>query len=138
MKIITIIAPCLVIFGCTGSQVSENKEINLFPLPPLEKEATLPLPENIKSFVLDAIPINSHWPDFKITREILEEVLGEWHQVSKEQWLHGYSHVAMEDRTGRLILKEGVSINWMVKPGGLATLGTENGTTVYLAKELIR
>lgn len=138
MKINLIVGSCLLILGCAGSQDSENKEVNLFPLPPLEKETTLPLPEDIKSLVSDPIPINSHWPDFKITLEMLEEVLDEWHQVSKEQWLHGYSHVAMEDRTGRMILKDGETINWIIKPGGLATLVTGNGTKVFLAKELIR
>ena len=118
--------------------VHESPAPKILTLPPLRSKAPLPDPQNISKFVADPIPAKTHSPEYKITREMFEEVLTKWHQVSAEQWQHGYSHVAMEDRTGTFKLKDGTTVQWMVKPGGLATLRMGSGTTVYLAKELIR
>ena len=118
--------------------VHESPAPKILTLPPLRSKAPLPEPQNISKFVADPIPAKTHWPEYRITREIFDEVLTKWHQVSAEQWQYGYSHVAMEDRTGTFKLKDGTTVQWMVKPGGLATLRMGSGTKVYLAKELIR
>jgi hypothetical protein len=118
--------------------MQDSPQPNILTLSPLESEVSLPVPQDIAKFVADPGPAKSHWPDYKITRQMLDEVLTKWHQVSADQWQHGYSHVAMEDRTGTIKLKNGTVVQWMVKPGGLATLTMGRETKVYLAKELIR
>ena len=138
MKIITIIVSCVVVIGCAVRPAQEPPSSQTRTLSPLESKVALPAPLDIARFVADPIPAKSHWPDYKITRQILDEVLTKWHQVSEDQWQHGYSHVAMEDRIGTIKLKDGITVQWMVKPGGLATLEIDNGAKVYLAKELIR
>jgi hypothetical protein len=138
MKIFTTIAACMLIIGCVRSPVPESAAPQILTLSPLESEVSLPVSQDITEFVADPIPAKSHWPDYRITRQMLDEVLTKWHQVSADQWQHGYSHVAMEDRTGTIKLTDGTTVPWMVKPGGLATLTLGAETTVYLAKELIR
>ena len=128
----------MLIVGCAGHPAQESRTPKILKLSPLRSKAVLPESQNISRFVADPIPAQSHWPDYRITRQMLDEVLSKWHQVSVDQWQHGYSHVAMEDRTGTVKLTDGTTVQWMVKPGGLATLETEDGTKVYLAKELIR
>lgn len=51
--------------------------------------------------------------------------------------LSGCGHVAVEDRTRTIILKDRITIQWRVKPGSFAVLSLADGTTFYLVKELI-
>ena len=94
----------------------------------------LPSTPDIAEFKADPVPSRSHWPEYRIDRKVFDRVLTTWHQVSRDQWHHGYSHVAGEDRTGTITLKDGTTIHWMVRPGGLATFSLPNGQTVYLAQ----
>ena len=91
---------------------------------------------DIIEFKADLIPARGHFKDFKVERNDIEEVLRTWYQVSQEHWQHGYSHVAFEDRTGTIKLKDGRTIQWMVRPGGLAKFAFQDGTALYLAREL--
>ena len=100
--------------------------------------ATPPDPEQIVTFSAGPLPSRTHFKTFVVGRRELEEILRSWHQVSKEQWLHGYSHVALEDRTGIVTLRNGTIVKWLVRPGGLAAFTYDQGETVYLAKELTR
>ena len=99
------------------------------------------IPGQIKEFVADlrlARHYSSHFKDFKITQKDIEKILNNYHTVSKAHWLHGYSHLEGEDRTGYLILKNGEKVEWLAKPGGLATLKLANGKMIYLAKDLTK
>jgi hypothetical protein len=92
-------------------------------------------PDEIKEFEADAFKdVTGTFKDFKITRKDLEGVLRDYYVVEKEHWLHGYSHVGLADRTGRIVLKNGKKVEWMVKPGGLAWLKFDDGKKVYLAE----
>lgn len=95
-----------------------------------------PEPGDIADFHADPVPARTHFKTFKVERKDLEDVLRTWHQVSEDHWRHGYHHLAGEDRTGTISLKDGTSIKWMVKPGGLAALTFKGGAILYLAREL--
>lgn len=133
---VLILAASVVAGGCKQEPVSTVPA----PVPGSHAEATAstvrPKPGDIAEFKTDPPPARAHFKDFKVERKDLEDVLRTWHQVSQEHWQHGYSHVAFGDRTGTIKLKDGTTISWMVKPGGLATLAFQNGTKMYLAKEL--
>ena len=98
-----------------------------------------PGPSDISAFSADPIPespFGHHFDNFIIKQADLETVLNDYYAISREHWEHGYSHVLDGRRTGILILKDGIDIKWMVKPGGLATLEFRDGTVTYLAREL--
>ena len=135
----TILALCSVaIMGCAIHTEPDQPSVDAKQSASPVTNVVLPIPGQISGFKADPVPALSHCPGFRIDRNTLSEVLTSWHQVSAEHWRHGYSHVAMEDRTGTLKLKDGSIIHWMVKPGGLAFLSLPDGRTVYLAKELTR
>jgi len=92
--------------------------------------------ENIVEFKANPISKLAHFKDFKIGREDLEDIINTYHRISEEHWRHGYHHVAMNDATGIIILKDGTEVKWMVRPGGLATLTYPDGRIIFLAKEL--
>ena len=97
-----------------------------------------PKSEDIKEFVAYPVPSdspNDYFRDFKVTQEDLATILKDYFQIHEDHWKHGYSHVAFGDRMGHVILKDGNSVTWMVKPGGLAWLEFSSGKRVYLVKE---
>jgi len=122
--------------GCTQNPISTA------PAPLTCSQATVtassacPKPADIIEFKANVISARTHFKDFKVERETMEEILRTWYQVSQEHWLHGYSHVGLEDRIGTIKLKDGTAIRWMVRPGGLAELTFQDRTALYLAKEL--
>jgi len=122
--------------GCTQKPVSTAPA----PAPSPQAHTTFstvrPKADDIIEFKADLIPARAHFQDFKVERDNIEEVLRTWYQVPQEHWQHGYSHVAFGDRTGTIKLKDGTTIRWMVRPGGLAKLAFQDGTAMYLAKEL--
>lgn len=137
---IAIMTAFLLIVGC--GQSSTPAPVFLQKNKPAIS-TTVPQPDNITEFKADPAPpkgvlrtAGTRIGDFKITRKDIENILRTWHQISKSHWEHGYSHVANEDRTGTIKLKNGTTIRWMVRPGGLATVTFENGTKLYLAEEL--
>ena len=98
-----------------------------------------PKPGDIKEFVADlrlGRYSSSHFKNFKITQKDIENILKNYHAIDEAHWRHGYSHMGGEDRTGYLILKNEKKVEWLVRPGGLATLKLHNGKMIYLAKEL--
>ena len=92
--------------------------------------------EDIVEFKADPISKLAHFKDFKIERRDLEDIINTYHQISEEHWRHGYHHIAMNDATGIIILKDGSEVKWMVRPGGLASLTYPDGRIIFLAKEL--
>ena len=137
MKLIVIIlAVSVMAGGCAQKPVSPAPSPMTSPQSETTVSTVRPKPGDIAEFKADPPPFRIHFKDFKVERKDLEEILRTWHQISQEHWQHGYSHVAFGDRTGTIKLKDGTAIRWMVKPGGLAILTFQNGTKMYLAKEL--
>lgn len=75
------------------------------------------------------------FPDFRIDRAGLCEILASYREVTADQWRHQYHHAAFADRTGSVTLHDGRVLTWMARPGGLATLTFPDGAVLYLAKE---
>ena len=97
----------------------------------------LPACSSISEFVADTPPPapSDHFRDFRIDRAALCEIMSSYVVVTRDQWLHRYSHVAFGDRTGTATVERGAVLRWMVRPGGLATLTFPAGEVVYLARE---
>lgn len=100
------------------------------------KKSTPAEAKDIVKFKANSVSPHAHFKGFKIEREDLEDVIKTYHEVTEEHWRHNYHHIAMNDVTGIIILKDGTEIKWMVRPGGLATLTYPDGRIIYLAKEL--
>lgn len=77
---------------------------------------------------------NGYFAKLRVTCPDFLEFLSQADVVSREQWLHNYSHVGDGDRTGRLTLHDGRELRWLVRPGGLAYLEAANGGRVYLVR----
>ena len=136
MKAIRIISLCLLLIGCAGCGRLAQPSSTVRTKAVVHSGSQLPSSQDIVEFKADLVSDRSHWPEYKVDRNVVEDVLRMWHQVSPDHWRHGYSHVAVGDRTGTIKLKDGTTIRWMVKPGGLARLSLPDGNTIYLAKEL--
>jgi len=96
----------------------------------------LPQVENIVEFKAESLSPYAHDKSFMVEKKDLEHIITTYTQISQEHWLHHYHHIAMNDIGGTIVLKDGTEIQWMVRPGGLATLTYPDGYTIYLAKEL--
>ncbi len=135
-RIVLILVISVLAGGCSQDLVSTAPA----PVPEQQAQtvfsAVRPKADDIIEFTTDPVPERGHFRDFKVERNDIEEVLRTWYQVSQEHWQHGYSHVALGDRTGTIKLKDGTTIRWMVRPGGLAELTFQDGTVLYLAREL--
>jgi len=109
-------------------------------VPPALAAPKLPACNSISEFVAHTpSPTPSdHFREFRIDRADLCQILDSYFVVTRDQWLHGYSHVAFGDRAGTATSEDGAVLKWMVRPGGLATIAFPNGEIVYLAKEAPR
>ncbi len=131
-----ILAVSVMAGGCAQNSVSTAPaRIPNSQAGPIDISAR-PKSSDIAEFKANPLSSTTYFKDFKVGRTDLEDILRTWHQVSQEHWQHGYSHVAFGDRTGTIKLKDGTSIKWMVRPGGLASFTFQDGTALYLAKEL--
>jgi len=131
-----ILAVSAVAVGCGQNRVSTAPASVSSGQAEAAVSAVCPKPGDIAEFKPDLVSARTHFKDFKVERKELEDILCTWYRVSQEHWRHGYSHVAFADRTGTIKLKDGTAIRWMVRPGGLAKLTFQDGTALYLAKEL--
>ena len=131
-----ILAVSVLAIGCGQNRVSTAPASVSRGQSEAAVSAVCPKPGDIGEFKPDLVSARTHFKDFKVERKKLEDILLTWYRVSQEHWRHGYSHVAFGDRTGTIKLKDGTAIRWMVRPGGLARLTFQDGTTLYLAKEL--
>jgi hypothetical protein len=96
---------------------------------------SVPAEKDIELFYPDPVRPDVHFKDFKIDKAELVKVLRDYHVIPKQDWKHGYSHVGLEDRTGTIVLRDGTKIQYMVRPGGLATLTFFDGRQLFLASE---
>jgi hypothetical protein len=94
---------------------------------------SVPAGQDIVAFYPDPIRPGVHFKDFKIDNTDLVKILHDYHLIPKQDWIHKYSHVAFEDRTGTIVLRDGKKIQYMVRPGGLASLTFLDGRRLYLA-----
>ncbi len=104
---------------------------------PVSAVALPPSCDSVVSFVADPpqrAP-SDHFRDFTVKQADLCVILSTYYEVTEDQWLHAYHHVAFADRTGTATLKDGAALKWLVRPGGLAKLSQANGVTVFLARE---
>jgi hypothetical protein len=69
----------------------------------------------------------------------LKMIMKDYFVVSKDEWTHNYKHEAEHDSTGSIEWTEDKTKvwEWMVRPGGLATVTDENGITTYLANIIV-
>jgi len=98
-------------------------------------EPKLPGSAAIATFAADPIPPapSEHFKNFRVERADFNKILDAYTTVTRDQWLHSYSHVDLGDRTGTATLKDGTAFKWLVRPGGLATVAFPDGTIIYLA-----
>ena len=98
-------------------------------------EPKLPASAAIAIFTADPVPPapSEHFKEFRVERADFNKILDAYYTVTRDQWLHLYSHVAFGDRTGTATLKDGTVLKWLVRPGGLATVTFPDGTILYLA-----
>ena len=76
--------------------------------------------------------LTSYWRNFRVDSGDLSRILATFVVVSNEEWLHGYSHVGGGDRRGWARLGNGGTVDWLIRPGGLARLQYSDGPAVYL------
>jgi hypothetical protein len=94
----------------------------------------VPAEKEIEQVTADPVRPDVHFKDFKVDKANLLKILRDYHVIPKQDWKHGYSHVAGEDRTGTIRLRDGTKIEYMVRPGGLATLAFPDGRQLFLAR----
>jgi hypothetical protein len=109
-----------------------GKKAGAAPRIPTEKEIT--------QFAADPIRPDpgNHFKNFKIDKADLLKILSSYHVIPEQDWRNGYSHVAFGDRTGTITLRDGNKIQYMVRPGGLATLTFPDGQKLFLAAEITK
>jgi hypothetical protein len=93
---------------------------------------SVPAEKDIESFYPDPVDPNTYFKNFKIEKADLVKVLRDYLVISKQDWEHGYSHVGDGDRTGIIVLRDRTKIEYMVRPGGLASLTFLDGRKLYL------
>lgn len=94
----------------------------------------VPAEKEIEQFIADKVRLDAYFQDFKVEKADLLEILRDYHVIPKQDWKHGYSHVGGEDRTGTIALRDGTKIQYMVRPGGLASLTSPDGRQLFLAR----
>lgn len=105
--------------------ITEQKK---FPL-------SVPTEKDIELFYPDPVRPNSYFKNFKIDKADLVKILRDYHVIPKQDWRHNYSHVGLEDRTGTIVLRDGRKIQYMVRPGGLASLTFLDGRKLFLVEK---
>ena len=95
----------------------------------------LPSPKQITSCVVEVKPSHSDaWKTPEVTCKDVLTFLATAKVVSKEAWLHSYSHVAMADYAGTITLQTGETVQWLVRPGGLGRLTFLHGEELFLVR----
>jgi hypothetical protein len=136
IRAIILVSSCLVLVGCAGQTQQPKSSPPRDAKPSAHTKTQFPSSDDIAAFMANPPPARTHFKGFIVDQKQIAAVLDTWHRIPQDHWRHGYSHVAMEDRTGSLTLKDGRTVQWMVKPGGLSTLSMPDGETIYLAREL--
>lgn len=97
----------------------------------------VPAENEIEQITRDPVRRDVHFKDFKVDKADLFKILRDYHVIPKQDWKR-YSHVLGEDRTGTIRLRDGTKIDYMVRPGGLASLAFPDGRQLFLAREKLR
>jgi hypothetical protein len=95
---------------------------------------SVPAEKDIECFYPDPVRPNTYFKNFKVDKADLVTIFRDYQVMPKQDWKHGYSHVGGGDRTGTIVLRDGTRIQYMVRPGGLASLTFFDGRKLYLAK----
>jgi hypothetical protein len=99
------------------------------------EEATIPASGAIASCAVESQALGTGaWKPPPVTCTDVVVFLREAKAVSKDVWLHNYSHVGMADHTGTIILNTGEKIRWLIRPGGLGRLTLQDGTELFLVR----
>jgi len=99
------------------------------------QDPTIPSGDAIASCTVESEPPRAGaWTPPQITCETVLAFLTQAKVVSKDAWLHNYSHVALADYTGRMTLREGGIVRWLIRPGGLGTLTFPDGKELFLVR----
>jgi hypothetical protein len=93
----------------------------------------VPAEKEIEQVTPDLVRRGTYFKDFKIGKADLLKILRDYQVIPKQDWKHGYSHVAGGDRTGTIALQDGTKIEYLVRPGGLASLTFPDGRMLFLA-----
>ena len=97
------------------------------------EEPTIPASGAIASCAVESQALGTGaWKPPPLTCKDVVVFLREAKAVSKDIWLHNYSHVAMADHTGTIMLNTGEKIRWLIRPGGLGRLTLQDGTELFL------
>lgn len=99
-------------------------------------ELSVPPDAQIANCSEDAVTTiaGEYFAKLRVTCADVRQFLSQAHVVSEWKWRHEYSHVGSGDRTGRLTLRDGTQLRWMIRPGGLAYLESAAGQRVYLVR----
>ena len=99
------------------------------------QEAAIPASGSIASCAVESkARVTGAWNPPRVTCKDVVVFLREAKAVSKDVWLHDYSHVGMADHTGTITLNTGEKIRWLIRPGGLGQLTLQDGTELFLVR----
>ncbi len=79
-----------------------------------------------------ARPSSEHFKRYPANDEI-KTLLSTYYVVTRENWLHGHSHVAFSDIGGYLTFPDGRRLTWIFRPGGLMLVIYPDGGAVHLS-----
>ena len=100
-----------------------------------DREPAMPRVEAIASCAVGAEPPNiGAWKAPRVSCDDLLAFLAKAKAVSKDSWLHDYSHVASSDYTGTITLRTGERVRWLIRPGGLGRLTFADGRELFLVR----
>jgi hypothetical protein len=99
-------------------------------------EKFAPTPAEIQSCTIESQAQlgKGTWRPPEVTCASLSDFLSAAKVITKERWLHDYSHVALADTTGILKVRSGSAIRWLLRPGGLGILTFPDGGELYLVR----
>jgi hypothetical protein len=122
-------------FGVQRSSPWMAKSLARIATEQTKRPLRVPAEKEIEQVTADPVRANVHFKDFKVDKADLLKIFRDYFVIPKQDWKHRYSHVANEDRTGTIRLRDGTKIEYMVRPGGLATLAFPDGRQLYLARQ---
>jgi hypothetical protein len=99
----------------------------------LGQQAAIPTADAVASCAVESVPAIVETRRLApVSCEDVVAFLTKSKQVSRDAWLHEYSHVALSDHLGTITLRTGEKVHWLIRPGGLGVLTFADGKKVYL------
>ena len=100
-----------------------------------DREPTVPSPDAIASCMVEAEPrAGRGWKPPEVTCDDVLAFLAKAKAVSKDTWLHSFSHVGSADYEGTMTLRTGERVSWLIRPGGLGRLRFTDGSELFLVR----